>query len=164
MLSWRNGESCRSLSFVGRDFFWFSKQIELPKEFCSDALNRWLLDFSVSVQLRALFCLVLIMSRNRKTCHVALSSLVHFENLSTSMTAFTGCCIVVTFVLSSLSILFELSFGSNKNEGGVSRSSCLLVQKRGCRQPKFWQLIWINTTRHVIGRVILATDVMPAIR
>ena len=31
-----------------------------------------------------------------------------------SMTAFTGCCIVVTFVFSALSILFQLSFGSNK--------------------------------------------------
>ena len=62
------------------------------------------------------------MSRKRKTCAVALSSLVHFDNLSTSMIAFTGCCIVVTFVFSALSILFQLSFGSNKNEGGVSQS------------------------------------------
>ena len=65
----------------------------------------------MSVQLRALFCLVLIKSRKRKTCAVALFSLVQFENLSTSMTAFTGCCIVVTFVFSALSILFQLSFG-----------------------------------------------------
>ena len=120
--SLRNGENWRSLSFAGRDFFCFRRLIGVQKESCCDSCSRWFLDFSISVQLRALFFFVFSMLRKRKTCAVALSTFVHLENLSKSMTAFTGCCIVVTFVF-SLSILSQLSFGSNKNEGGVSQSS-----------------------------------------
>ena len=159
VLSLRNGENWRSLSFAGRDFLCFRRLTDVPKDFCCDACSRWFPDFSLSVQLRALFFFILSMPRKGKTCAVALSSLVHFKNLSTSMTAFTGCCIVVTFVLSALSILFQLFFGSIKNEGRVSQgfgSSSGSIPRdtwlAGLYLPLMWcqlsdeELFWISRT------------------
>ena len=67
ILSFRKGESGRSLSLDDKFLFLFKRAIEGPNEFCCDTWIRWFLAFSTSLMLSALLDLVRKISMNRNT-------------------------------------------------------------------------------------------------
>ena len=87
ILSFRKGESGRSLSLDGKFLFSFKRAIEGPNAFCCDTWIRWFLAFSTSLMLSALLDLVRKISMNLNTWAVVFNNFVHFEKFLAATTS-----------------------------------------------------------------------------